>query len=50
MSFSSLFTYIASNTTPKNAKNLFLLNSSFARNLALTPDVATISGGSIYDL
>ena len=33
-SFSSLFTGIASNAHPKNAKNLFLYNSSFAKIVA----------------
>ena len=46
ISFSSLFTGIASNTHPKNAKNLFLYNSSLAKNYISRLAVTTINGGS----
>jgi len=49
-SFESLLTYIPSNTTPRNAKNLFFRNSSFAKNLTCLFAVTTINGGSLYVL
>jgi len=49
-SFESLLTYIPSNTTPRNAKNLFFRNSSFAKNLTCLLAVTTINGGSLYVL